>query len=298
MSAEFPLLLRAWCFQERLLSPRLLHFAAGELMWERSASTACQCHPRYRGILPLMAHDSKKLFTESETLWANIVRAHSALSLSFEQDKLPALSGVAKYILKQRPGDEYLIGMWRKTLLVDLRWQACGLAKRPARWRSPSWSWASIDGEIDILSTAETARVRNFCTLGSASVTLAGPDPTGAVTNGELFLSAPAFVAVVHEELSSGSSVDTFSLQGGGLSVIFHADCCADFEQGLLAVGDQLLCLLLGGSNPGWSDFCLVLKPCEEYETYRRVGYVYHAGTELHTHWYPADKEDIVVRIV
>jgi hypothetical protein len=91
-----------------------------------------------------MAHDSKKLFTESETLWADIVRAYSALSLSFEQDKLPALSGVAKYILKQRPGDEYLVGMWRKTLLVDLRWQACGLTKRPARWRSPSWSWTRL----------------------------------------------------------------------------------------------------------------------------------------------------------
>jgi hypothetical protein len=81
------------------------------------------------------------------------------------QDKLPVLSGVAKYIMKQRPGDEYLIGMWRKTLIVDLRWQACGLTKRPARWRSPSWSWASIDGEIDISSTTETAKVRNICTL-------------------------------------------------------------------------------------------------------------------------------------
>jgi hypothetical protein len=144
------------------------------------------------------------------------------------QDKSPALSGVAKYIMKQRPGDEYLIGMWRKTLLVDLRWQACGLTKRPARWRSPPWSWASIDGEIDSSSTTETAKVRNFCTLGSASVTLAGPDPTGAVNNGELFLSTPAFVADVHKKASSESSIDTFSLQGGGLRVTFHADCCEE----------------------------------------------------------------------
>lgn len=100
-------------------------------MWECSASTACQCHPGYGGISPLMAHDSKKLFTESGSLWADIVRAYSALSLSFEQDKLPALSGVAKYILKQRPGDEYLVGMWRKTLLVDLRWKACGPQSDP-----------------------------------------------------------------------------------------------------------------------------------------------------------------------
>lgn len=245
-----------------------------------------------------MAHDSKKLFTESGSLWVDIVRAYSALSLSFEQYKLPALSGVAKYIIKQRPGDEYLVGMWRKTLLVDLRWKACGPTKRPTRWRSPSWSWTSIDGEIDISSTEEMAKIRNFCTVGSASVTIAGPDPTGAVINGELFLSAPGFVAEVHKKASSESSIDTFSLQGGGLSVTFHADCCSDFEQGSLAVGDQLLCLLLGGSNPEWSDFCLVLKPCEEYETYRRVGHVYHAGPELHIHWYPADKEDTVVRIV
>ena len=150
-----------------------------------------------------MAHDSKKLFTESGSLWVDIVRAYSALSLSFEQYKLPALSGVAKYIIKQRPGDKYLVGMWRKTLLVDLRWKACGPTKRPTRWRSPSWSWTSIDGEIDISSTEEMAKIRNFCTVGSASVTIAGPDPTGAVINGELFLSAPRFVAEVHKKASS-----------------------------------------------------------------------------------------------
>ncbi|XTI82127.1 HET-domain-containing protein [Cenococcum geophilum] len=30
--SDFPLLTRAWCFQERLLSPRLLHFTKGEIM--------------------------------------------------------------------------------------------------------------------------------------------------------------------------------------------------------------------------------------------------------------------------
>jgi len=42
-SKEFPLLTRAWTYQERLLSPRLVYFTAGEIMWECSKVSACEC---------------------------------------------------------------------------------------------------------------------------------------------------------------------------------------------------------------------------------------------------------------
>lgn len=44
---DFPLLKRAWAFQERVLSPRVLHFCNFELVFECEQHTICQCreHP-------------------------------------------------------------------------------------------------------------------------------------------------------------------------------------------------------------------------------------------------------------
>lgn len=44
-SPLFPLVARGWTFQERLLSLRLVHFTAGELMWECNELSACECQP-------------------------------------------------------------------------------------------------------------------------------------------------------------------------------------------------------------------------------------------------------------
>ena len=43
-SKELPLLTRGWTFQERLLSPRVIHFGKYELIWECLANLDCECH--------------------------------------------------------------------------------------------------------------------------------------------------------------------------------------------------------------------------------------------------------------
>lgn len=40
---HFPLLTRGWAFQERLLSPRVLHICKSELVWECREASACEC---------------------------------------------------------------------------------------------------------------------------------------------------------------------------------------------------------------------------------------------------------------
>lgn len=44
-SSTFPLLRRAWAFQEHLLSPRIVHFTTRELVWECSHAMSCCCTP-------------------------------------------------------------------------------------------------------------------------------------------------------------------------------------------------------------------------------------------------------------
>jgi hypothetical protein len=82
-----PLLLRGWVLQERLLSPRVVHFNNDELAWECNSITDCECgqdHPLGDGTT----------FTDKPPLWRTIVEQFSHLLLTKPEDKLPALSGV------------------------------------------------------------------------------------------------------------------------------------------------------------------------------------------------------------
>jgi Heterokaryon incompatibility protein (HET) len=149
-SEQFPLFTRAWTYQERLLSPRLVYFTAGEVMWECSEVSACECFEPGTNARPhyLAAESEKRLHQKAvsksrsiQTHWHEMVSRYSALKLSFEKDKLPALSGVAKEIFNIRPGDQYLAGLWGKSILNDLCWSLGdneGSGLRPSAWRSPS----------------------------------------------------------------------------------------------------------------------------------------------------------------
>jgi hypothetical protein len=61
---ELPLLARGWAYQERLLSPRVLHFTPDELVWECMETTCCECRPSFEStfswelldLSPKLAH--------------------------------------------------------------------------------------------------------------------------------------------------------------------------------------------------------------------------------------------------
>jgi hypothetical protein len=42
-SNRFPLLTRAWTYQERMLAPRALHFGPNEIAWECLGKRLCEC---------------------------------------------------------------------------------------------------------------------------------------------------------------------------------------------------------------------------------------------------------------
>lgn len=53
----YPLLSRGWVFQERILSPRVLHFCKDELLWECREETICEC-----GSRPALPDTKKQLY--------------------------------------------------------------------------------------------------------------------------------------------------------------------------------------------------------------------------------------------
>jgi len=99
-------------------------------------------------------------------LWRQTVEKYTRCELKEEGDKLVAVSGIAK-ILQERFGDGYVVGLWRGWLLGGLCWKvdrgrrttrvlqtsrAYGRrwadSSRPETYRAPSWSWASVEGNV------------------------------------------------------------------------------------------------------------------------------------------------------
>jgi hypothetical protein len=88
--------------------------------------------------------------------WRALVADYTSRSMSFEKDKLVALAGLAAE-LKRKLGDsyQYIAGMWncRFSIEYELCWRVTARdnGEKPYRvkeYRAPSWSWASVEGNI------------------------------------------------------------------------------------------------------------------------------------------------------
>ena len=288
-----PLLNRAWCFQERLLSPRVLHYLLNELSWECLESCACQCSPPAHD--GLKARHSQDLSCGSETrlreCWYDLVRAYSVLTLSFAKDKLPAISGVAAQMQGFR-NTKYLAGLWEDTLLHDLLWTTNPGTRqghsRANQWRAPSWSWASVDGEVrydfhalyrmDEFSAniwAKTKSTLEFTVqLFETSCELSGPNPTGEVISGFLRLSGLLCQVNLKVEQTQrkhlkGERCEIFHNQSRLGK--FYPDYCIDNKQKL-----SLYCLRVAETpEPGKKNIriCMILKAINlEQQIYERIG--------------------------
>lgn len=127
--------------------------------------------------------------------WANFTRLYSAQELTYETDTFPAISGIVQRIQKIT-GDAYYAGLWKRHFLEGLLWylggsltsrEGQGSDSRPERkrkgWIAPSWSWASVVGNIDYshawpISGCFCARLEECVTFPS------GLDPFGALKAG------------------------------------------------------------------------------------------------------------------
>ncbi len=89
--------------------------------------------------------------SENYKNWQRLVEGYSSCKLTKEEDKFIALSGIPRRF-HSALGSEYLAGLSRENLPMELIWRV-GRAEsdsvgQPSRYRAPSWSWASVDGQI------------------------------------------------------------------------------------------------------------------------------------------------------
>jgi hypothetical protein len=194
-----PLNSRAWVVQERLLSSRILHFAHDQVFWECREHAACEAFPmglpehsrdvfqasntgsishsiiggravkslnpqiegaRQRQLMGLTANDDLVQYG----IWDKIIMIYTAGRLTKQSDKLVAISGIArqmKSLLKVR----YLAGLWDNYVESQLLWSVDNSereAVRPRTYHAPSWSWASVDGDVKMACAIRYSDRRDY----------------------------------------------------------------------------------------------------------------------------------------
>lgn len=132
ISVTFPLLSGAWGFQERLLATRAVHFTPSELVWQCQEARWCECgaveSAYYTSENNMLAAFQECLLSNERTeatvrrMWREIVKSYWRRRLTRGDDKLPALSGVAR-LLANATGDEYVAGLWKSMMPFDLLWR-------------------------------------------------------------------------------------------------------------------------------------------------------------------------------
>ncbi|KAF3035217.1 hypothetical protein E8E12_003757 [Didymella heteroderae] len=192
---DAPVNRRAWVLQERLMSPRVLHFCHDQVAWECCGFDAAEGQPegmpnfqltpggiineesRLKGLE--VKSDGARLrtmrlanYNEPDRhlgslryaleLWRRIVEVYSKTHITNSEDKLIALSGMAKLMAgkigRNRPA-RYAAGLWEPLLECQLLWRVEpvwrdvgeyfeNLSTTPEIYRAPSWSWASVDAQM------------------------------------------------------------------------------------------------------------------------------------------------------
>jgi hypothetical protein len=202
--ADAPLNRRAWVVQERLLSPRTLHFGHNQLLWECYECESCEPFPEELPgaviglgfkptflLKPSLKRDdapiNEKWIIWLSEFWGNFISVYTTGNLSHEEDKLVAISGLAARLQGYFLEAEYLTGLWKWNLVHQLLWETHPesimgrtFSQRPKKYRAPSWSWASVDGEIvPWRPSRDKEKAHVFANVIDVEVTTVNHDPFG-----------------------------------------------------------------------------------------------------------------------
>ncbi|KAH9233976.1 hypothetical protein K456DRAFT_1724822 [Colletotrichum gloeosporioides 23] len=153
---------RAWVAQERALSPSILHYTPGKIWWECNQLIANETFPLgdcaewYQGLDPpegnirsLKKDDEESVYS----FWRDFTNHYAGTYITFEKDRLAAAAGLA-HTVGELLDDNFVAGFWEKDLINSLLWTPRRHALRqirgfPTTQLVPSWSWASLCGELE-----------------------------------------------------------------------------------------------------------------------------------------------------
>ncbi|RKK45365.1 hypothetical protein BFJ63_vAg10015 [Fusarium oxysporum f. sp. narcissi] len=122
-----PINKRAWVLQERSLSRRILCLGNEQLYWECDGQItapliANEVSPN--GLPSITQRESLCSLsgTHSVRSWNSLLEEYTTRQLTYEEDRLVALSGVARAVAKLT-GHTYFAGIWVESWMLDLLWE-------------------------------------------------------------------------------------------------------------------------------------------------------------------------------
>ncbi|KAF7537769.1 hypothetical protein G7054_g3437 [Neopestalotiopsis clavispora] len=215
-----PLAKRAWVLQERLLSQKIIHFTKRQLFFETKDGGKGNFSEQWpQGVAKRLFGPAKvdddllwwntmtrnsstsdtqwKSWTHLDTQWkswTHLVEKYSQMKLTYNTDRLVALSGIVK-VIQNHTGDEYLAGLWKKDLVYQLLWHnrypQC--PNRTQSYTAPTWSWASIGNAVSHgfrpWLPSSSRRLAKF--VGARVSAKLGQENRGAIKDGFLRLQGP-----------------------------------------------------------------------------------------------------------
>lgn len=274
---------RGWVVQEHMMSTRILLFGTRRIQFECGDSRGFED----QAVTTVRKHRDDDVFMIMRTLlekakasglersdiyeqWGILVDTLLCRLYTFDTDKLPALSGMAK-VCAELTGDtchDYLAGLWREDLPFGLLWfpictwmekyninlqQLTDQLRQPSQYISPSWSpirlnflrikngiWGRFIRRADLITR---------CTINEARTMVEGENPWGRVQGGFVRIRGK-FGDVPSELFHWTCSSEGFGLRylrdTGRLVAYCQTDCWTHDE---LWPGDGLKLLLLGTSE-------------------------------------------------
>jgi len=269
---------RGWIFQERFLAPRTLYFTSHQLYWECVSRKACETFPDSFDATTITLPAIKIDYWNHPDLtvaqiWGGTAFGYSGKTTTFPQDRLIALSGIAR-LFATKFGTTYLAGLWKEDLIIQLAWLTLKPLNVEVRGSIPSWSWASVDTEIFYPFLLNRKEPSPVVSILEATTTVVD-DEFGDVQGGTIRIRCrlPFIAVTVMQRTVAGFSVQ---LHSQGCVFALYPDrtrYCVGQElyflpllRGLDVRGDQVVCgLVIDPIQPG---------------SYRRTGFFEVFGEE------------------
>lgn len=246
---DWPLLNRAWFYQERTLSPRIVHFGKDQLFWECKSKVLSEDGLSEENVTPEKDNENgsyyflpfKSSFKNETRSWRKCIQDYSKLQLTYESDRLPAVAAVAKRMMDLRKNDTYVAGMWKNSLLQDLGWE-CSEQRPFTRLETyiPSWSWAS-SGSV-MFEDYELLSVVKLIDLAFQPV---GPAQNGICLDAVITIRAPVFEASL-EASATIEYVSFCNTKNETKEAFLSSDCDPAYRKPPLIPANRLLVMIFG----------------------------------------------------
>jgi hypothetical protein len=287
-----PLSLRGWVLQESVLAPRILHFTVEELTWECNTQSRCECQVQphhFSSELPIKAYINQLPFRKK---WSLLVDEFSERDLSFQTDRLPAISGLAMWMQKSTNAS-YWAGLWSDDFPEALLWWVLDrkkdvkasrcISKRILPYQAPTWSWASVTGRVllSLCSDGITPDLENMrVELVPASANLYGSLRSAQLSAKAYLIS----VWVSNEPGRDGEHVgyDFHVISEGAVDGRkLTAPVVPDIQGDEYDINIHQLHFVLIVGHASNSAHCILLRNAQQaVEKYERVGYLHQVPYE------------------